>query len=208
MNDIATRRAAGLAGIAFPVLLLAAFFISSPPGGEYSSGDIAKFVDSDHRPAVFVSVYLGLLAVVALIGLLARLQDSIREALKPGAGRFFWGTAVAGAGAMAIGWMLLVTVPVATGYAGTALALDPHLVYTLCEAGWIVMFGAGGILIGVALLVLAFASRGSLPVWLTVATGVGGVAGVSAVAWFPFFLLLIWSLVVGVWLIAGARRTA
>jgi len=56
--------------------------------------------------------------------------------------------------------------------------------------------------------VLAFASRGSLPVWLTVATGVGGVAGVSAVAWFPFFLLLIWSLVVGVWLVAGARRTA
>jgi hypothetical protein len=208
VNTIATRRAAGLAGIAFPVLLIAAFFVSSPPGGEYSTGDIANFVEKGHRPAVFVSVYLGLLAVAALIGLLARLRDSIRESVKPGADRFFWGTAVAGAAALAIGWLLVLTVPVAIGYAGTALALDPQVVYTICEAGWIVMFGAGGVLIGIALVVAAFASRRALPGWLSVATGIAGVAGISSVAWFPFFVLLLWSLLIGVWLLLAGARTA
>ncbi|HEY1336992.1 MAG TPA: hypothetical protein VGF59_05750, partial [Bryobacteraceae bacterium] len=76
----------------------------------------------------------------------------------------------------------------------------------------VVGFAAGGIMLGAALLVLAVNSSGELPTWLRWLTGVAGVLGLASPAFFPFFALLLWSLVIGIWTLtsdsAAAPQTA
>jgi hypothetical protein len=69
------------------------------------------------------------------------------------------------------------------------------------------MLVAGGMLLGVALLTLAIA--GDEPGWFRVLAGVAGIGGLATPAFFPFFLLLLFGLVVGFWLlVSGGRATA
>ena len=69
------------------------------------------------------------------------------------------------------------------------------------------MFGAGGLLLGCALLTFA-AGAVTLPSWIRWTTLVAGVAALAAVAWFPFFLVYIWAIVIGVALVVIERRQA
>jgi hypothetical protein len=49
----------------------------------------------------------------------------------------------------------------------------------------------------------------TLPAWIRWTTLVAGVAGIAAIVWFPFFLVYIWAIVVGVALVAiGWRQSA
>ena len=83
---------AGIGAIAFGVLPIVAFMVANPPGGNYKASDIADFIATGHRPAVFVSVYLMLLSAVGLLVLLARLRESIAAGSRE---TLFWSFSVA-----------------------------------------------------------------------------------------------------------------
>lgn len=194
---------AGAGGIAFGVLMFVAFLVASPPGGTYSESDVADYVASGHRTAVIISIYLVLLAAVGLVCLLARLREAAAGDLA--LGPIFWGTGLAAAASLAIGWVVVAAVPVAMAFGGSDVTIEPTVAYTITEAGWGITLGAGGILLGLALIVLVLGSRATLPAWLRWTTLVAGIAGVASIAYFPYFLLLVWGLVAGVWLLAAER---
>src|SRR5262245_45003857 len=102
--------AAGVGGVLFAVLWLLAGFFTDAPGGDYSASSVADFVASDQTTAVCIGLALGLLSALGLmlllIGLRERLDDdSLSASVFRGAGML----AVAG---FAIGWVVVVAVPI------------------------------------------------------------------------------------------------
>jgi hypothetical protein len=195
--------AGGLGALAFLVLLVAAFFAASPPGGNYKPSDISKYLTNGHRPAVIVAFYLMALAVVGLLSLLRRLHDTLSGARAT----VFWGLSVAGSAAILTGFALVCAVPVAQGVGGSAVVIPATTAFTFTEAGWVVMAGAGFVLVGLALLVLVLGPS-TLPAWLRWSTLVGGFAFAAGMAWFPLPLAGLWLLVMGIWLLRSDRATA
>jgi len=197
---------AGIGGIAFAVLSVLAVVIASPLGGTYKASDAADYIAKGHRTAVFVSVYLFVLGLLGLLCLLARLRDAVgaRSDGVPAA-RIFWGASVAAVAGFAVGWALVVSAPLSLAYGGKSLVIAPNLAYLFSEAGFVLIYGAGSILLGLALIVLVLSWNGALPAWLRWATLVGGVAAVAGPAFFPFFLVLVWSLVAGISLVVAGR---
>ena len=193
---------AGLGGIAFGVLTFVAILVAAPPGGTYDANNVADYLAKGHRTAVFVSIYLMLIGLLGLVLLLTRLRDSTAGML----GSVFWGAGVAAAAGFAVGWSVIVAPPLAVAFGGNSkVSIDPVVAYTLAETGWIILIGAGGILLGFALVALMAASAAALPAWFRWFTLLAGVAGVAAVAFFPFFVVLLWSLVAGIWLLLSGR---
>lgn len=192
---------AGVGAIAFGVLLFVGMVLASPPGGSYSASDVADYVAKGHRTSVIVSIYLVVLAAVGLVCLLARLRDAIADARTAA---IFWAIGTAAVAGFVIGYALVAAVPLAIAYGGSAVTLQPTVVFTLAEAGWVVMYGAGGVLLGCALVALALRPAG-LPAWVRWSTLVAGICGLAAPLWFPFFVVLIWAVVIGVWLLAADR---
>src|SRR5436190_5289959 len=195
-----TTTLAGIGGIGFSVLTLIAFLLSSPPGGTYNVKDVADFVAKGHRAAVIVAFHVGMLGVLGLILLLAHLRRQI-AADASGAASIFWGAGVAAAASFAVGWGIICGQIVARAEAGRALAVPLDLAYLIGEIGVIMIFGAGAILIGFALIAFSLAGRVPFPSWLRWFTAAAGVASLASVAFFPFFLLLVWGIVIGVWLL-------
>jgi hypothetical protein len=194
---------AGVGALAFAALTFVASIVANLPGGTYKASNVADFVKNGHRPLVFVSIYLFVLGVLGLVLLLARLRD----VLGPGrAGSIFWALGVSSAGALLAGFVLATAVPLAMGYGGSKqVILDPKVTYVFSEAGWAVLAGAGATLLGLALLTLVVA-KAALPSWLRWATLVGAVAALAGLAFFPLALVLIWSLVTGIWLLVAAPQ--
>ena len=196
---------AGIGAVAFGVLPIVAFMIGNPPGGDYKASDVTDFLAKGHRPAVFVSVYLVLISAVGLLFLLARLRESIGEGTRA---PLFWGFSVAAVGAWMAGYALGVTPSLALAFSGGKLhSLPSPVAYTFSEAGWAIMYGAGGLLLGCALVTFAVGPV-TLPVWVRWSTLVAGIASLAAVAWFPFFLVYLWAIVIGVALVVIERREA
>jgi hypothetical protein len=73
---------AGVASIVFAVLTFVGLAIANPPGGTYKAHDAIKYVASGHHVAVFVSLYLLMLAVLGLIVLVAYLWDVVGATCK------------------------------------------------------------------------------------------------------------------------------
>ena len=148
-------------------------------------------------------MYLVLLTGVGLLLLLARL----RQAIEGSRSSLFWALGVAGVAAWIVGYALVVGVPAAYGFGGASnLHLGNDLIYVLSETGWAVMYGAGGTLLGCALIAFAVGPVAA-PAWVRWSTLVAGIAGIAAIAWFPFFLVYISAIVVGIWLfVADSRR--
>jgi hypothetical protein len=194
---------AGVGGIAFGVLTFIAFLLASPPGGTYSESDVADYLATGHRTAVVVSLYLVLLAAVGLVCLLARLREAALD--ERGLGSVFWGTGLAAATALAAGWSVVIAAPIARMIGGSDVSIEPAVAYTITQAGWAIMIGAGGTLLGLALIALVLAWSAMLPAWLRWTTLVAGIAGLVSIAYFPYFLVLVWGLVAGVWLLAADR---
>lgn len=199
-------RLAGLGGLAFGVLAFVAMMIASPPGGDYKVSDVTSYLSKGHRPAVFVSVYLMVIAVIGLVLLLARLRrtiDGSRETL-------FWGFAMASAAAWLIGYALVVATPAALAFSGgklTASTISPQMAYVFSEAGWAVMYGAGGILLGVALATLVIGAT-TVPAWVRWSTAFAAVCALAGLAWFPFFIVYLWAIVLGLWTLVAAPRAS
>lgn len=198
---------AGLAALAFSVLTIIGLLVASPPGGSYSAHDSAKYVASGHHGAVFVAGYLLLLATFALIWLLAYLRDVVFvDAASPATGRIFWGTGLCAAASLSVGWMLILGVSIAHAYGGKGVVTSAAVTYLVVEVGSAAVWGAGAVLLGFALVALVLASRGTLPTWLRIATGVAAVGGIAGFAFFPSALLILWGIVIGVWLLLAGQR--
>lgn len=198
-------RGAGLGGIAFGILAFGALIVANVPGGNYKASDVTKYLAHGHRPAVFVGAYLTLLAAVGLLLLLAQLRASIDGAR---ASSIFWGLAIGAAAAWIAGFMIIASPVFALSFSGgklSASAFSAPTVYTFAEAGFGVMYGAGGLLLGAALLTFVLA-RARVAAWVRWSIALAGVAAIAALAWFPFFLVLLWALVLGVWTLATSRQ--
>jgi len=196
---------AGIGAVAFGILPIVAFMVGNPPGGNYKASDIADFLAKGHRPAVFVSLYLVLLSGVGLLFLLARLRESIGDGERA---PLFWGFSVAAVGAWLAGYAVGISPSVALAFSGGKLhTLSAPVAYTFSEAGWAIMYGAGGLLLGCALVTWAVGPV-ALPAWVRWSTLVAGIAGLAAIAWFPFFLVYLWAIVIGVALIVIELRQA
>ena len=196
---------AGIGAVAFGVLPIVAFMVANPPGGTYKASDVADFIAKGHRPAVFLSVYLFLLSAVGLLLLLARLRESIADGSRA---TIFWGFSVAAVSAWLVGYAIAVTPSVALAFSGGKLhTLSAPVAYTFSETGWAAMYGAGGLLLGCALVTFASGAV-TLPAWIRWTTLVAGIAALAALAWFPFFLVYIWAIVIGVALVVIEWRQA
>jgi hypothetical protein len=201
-----TTTAAGIGGIAFSILTVVGFAVSLAPGGTYKESNISDYLAKGHRPAVFVAFYLGLLGVLGLICLLAQLRDAIDSTPdRQRTAAIFWGAGLAGAASFAIGWAIIGGQVVAHTEGGHSIAIAPPLTYLIGEIGVVMIFGSGAALLGFALIALGLAAPPTFPAWLRWLTLIAGVASLAGLAYFPFFLLLIWGIVIGVWLLRAGR---
>lgn len=146
------------------------------------------------------------IAVVGLVLLLARLRATIegtRETL-------FWGFSIAAAASWLVGYALVIATPAALAFSGgklSASAISPQTGFVFSEAGYAVMYGAGGILLGVALATFVI-GRAAVPAWVRWSTAVATVCALAALAWFPFFIVYLWAIVVGLWTLLAAPAEA
>lgn len=207
------RRATTIAGIgalAFSVLSFTALILVNSPGGGYAESNVTQYLAAGHFPVVLLALCLGLIGVVGLLFLLSYL----RELMGTGGdgqliGSAFWGTSVASAACFAVGWGFIAGQPVAHAEAGSVLAVPPTITHLISETGGSVMiFGSGAMLLGLALAIL-FLTPTALPTWLRWLTLVAAIAAFAGLAYFPFILVLLWGVVVGLWLLIadGGRQT-
>jgi hypothetical protein len=200
---------AGVGAILFGVLSFAGLIITNWPGRGYNESDARRFVDPANLTSPLISTLLGLVAVVGLVCLFAYFrqlaEDSSFSSLIP---QIVWGIGLAAAATFAVGWGLVSAQPLAHAEAGVDLGVSPKLTYMISEATSAIIFGPAPMLVGLALVVFALASGRALPGWLRWATLVVGVIAVASLAFFPWFVLLLWSVVIGVWLLITARRSS
>src|SRR6266576_5721635 len=201
---------AGVGAIAFAVLTFAAIFFVNWPGGGYSESISKSYVAPGNLPTALAGTSIGLIAVVGLICLLAYLKQAAEESspaitLLP---QIVWAVGLMGAASFGVGWGLVSAQPLAHVEAGVDLGVAPTLTYMISEATSAIIFGPAPMLVGLALIVLTIGAGKSLPTWLRWLTlGAGGVA-LTSLAFFTFFLFLVWSLVIGIWLLIGTRGAA
>lgn len=190
--------AAGIGALAFGILPFVGFMIANPPGGSYSVSNTIDYVAKGHRVSVFASVYFLLASAVGLVLLLTRLREAIGGGSRAS---IFNALGVAAVASWVAGYAMVVGVPAAIAFGGSSkLVLTHGVVYTFAEVGWAVMYGAGGTLLGCALI--AFASGPvAVPAWVRWTTLAAGIAGLAALAWFPFFVVYVWAIALGLWLL-------
>jgi hypothetical protein len=197
---------AGIGAIAFSISTVAALVVANPPGGNYSASVVTDYLASGHRIAVLVVMHLALIGLVGLITMLAYFRDL----LPAGTARtVFWGTGIAAAAAFAAGWSIVGGQVVAHWEGGSAITIPLAVTYLVGEIGDVLIYGAGAVLLGCALLVLVLNARGLLPTWLRWTTAAAGIAGIAGLAFVTFYLLMLWGIAVGLWLVTrGLRSTS
>jgi len=205
---VSHSRLGGIGGLTFGILGFVGLLVGNAPGGNYTAADVSSFLAKGHRPAVFVSAYLVLLSAAGLLLLLSRLRGSL-----DGAGprsSLFWGFSVAAATAWMAGYAIVIGPAVALAFSGgklTSSALSGPTVYTFVESGFGVMYGAGGFFLACALIAFTV-GRVRVPAWVRWATGIAAVTSLAGIAWFPFFLVYLWAVALGVWALAKDRSAA
>jgi hypothetical protein len=187
-----TRRAAGLALIAYGLGTLFAFAPNSP-GGDYSDAAVATFVSRGHMWAAFAFAYLGVFSALALLVFGLGLRDevgSLRDA--------FFALTVVGATASLVGFFLSggVAVSMAEGGAAVRSGVSHPVVYTLTETGNLLSVCAPALCVGVASLILVRRAA-ELAGWLKVVTVVAAGCGILAPFYFTYLVYLLWVLVFG-----------
>ena len=206
MNRSATL-AGGIGSIAFGVLTFVAFFFGGPIGGNYAAADVSAYISSGHLPVAVAMALVGLIGVAGLICLGAYLRQRA-ESESPGSiwPQVVWGLVLGAAICFAVSWGVFVSQPIGNAESGINLNIPPTITYAIAISGDEVVFESAATLLGFALIVVAVANLPRFPAWLRWSTLVVGVLGITSLAFFTFFPLLIWGIVVGVWLLAGIRR--
>jgi hypothetical protein len=195
---------AGIGAIAFSISTVVALTIANSPGGDYDASNVTDYLASGHRIAVLVVVHLALIGLVGLILMLAHFRDLLPAGTARSA---FWGTGLAAAGAFAVGWSIIGGQVVAHWEGGSAITIPLAVTYLISEVGSVLIYGTGALLLGCALIILMLNTRGLLPSWLRRTTLAAGVAGIAGLAFITFYLLMLWGIMVGVWLVLRAVRS-
>ena len=197
------RKLAGIGAIIFGGLFIPGMIFGNVPGGDYDAGDVADFVASGHRTNVYISIALMALAVVGLLLVTAYLSGTyFGEGVS---GRIAWGTGLLAAAALIIGLGVAYT-PAMSLAVGGGPSIDPEVSYTIMQAGLGVMFFVGGIMLGVSLLALAIGGHAA-PTWVRAVSGLVGLLALFSIMFFPFFAVLLWGLIIGIWLLASTPPT-
>src|SRR5438132_54468 len=118
-----------------------------------------------------VSIYLFGASVIGLMLLMDFLSETFMDAGP--AKRTARAAGFLAAGSFLIGWSLYFA-PFTSVLSGGP-AIDPAIGYTFVNAGFVVLFGAGGMLLGIALLTLAMWGSGA-PNWVRAVNGLGGLS--------------------------------
>ena len=119
-----------------------------------------------------------------------------------------WGLMLGAAVCFAVSWGVFVSQPIGNNEAGTNLNIPPTITYAIGISGDEVLFESAATLLGLALILAAIANLPRLPAWLRWSTLVVGVLGITSLAFFTFFPLLLWAIVVGIWLVARNPQLA
>jgi hypothetical protein len=192
----------------FTVALVVGFTFFGPRGGSYTASSMANFIGQSSTNMI-ISIYLFGASTIGLLVLMAYLTETF---MSGGSHiRLTWGASTLAAGSFLIGWSLYFA-PFTSIISGGP-AIDPAITYTFVNAGFVVLFGAGGMLLGIALLMLTMLGSAA-PTWVRALNALGGLAALlswafllaskwSASQWFPipFYIVLLWGLVIGVWLL-------
>lgn len=177
-------------------------------GGNYAAADVASYISSGHLVVAIAMALCGLLGAAGLICLGAYLRQRA-ESEKPGElwPQVIWGLTLGAAICFAVSWGIFVSQPVGNNEALTNLKVPPTITYAIGITGTEVMFESAATLLGFALILVAVANLPRLPAWLRWSTLVIGVLGITSLAFFTFFPLMIWAIVTGGWLLAADRRS-
>lgn len=194
------RRVAGIGGIAFAVFLTVTLAYAATKGGEYTAANVAAFVDQS-LTTILISFFLIAISIIGLVVLMAYLSETGFGADR--LGRLAWGTGLLGAASLLIGWVLQFAPSVSLQ--GGVPALDPAISMTFIYAGYAVFYAAGGMLLGIAILTLAIGGH-AMPMWVRAFSALAGLIGIFSVANIPFYVVLLWGLVVGIWLLVSPPR--
>jgi hypothetical protein len=201
-----STRIAGIGALGFAVLTILALAVANPPGGSYSLKDITNYTAKSHRPAAFVSVYLALIGVIALLLMLSALRELAGDSPRQKrAAQIFWSAGLAAAAVLAVGWCIELLIPLSRALGG-AKPIAPQVAYEFTQAGTVIIWGAGFFLLGCSLIAFAFASA-TIPAWWRWIAAIGGVTGILSTAFFPSFILALCVVVLGVGLLVH-RGTA
>lgn len=204
-------RPAGVGALTFAVSLVVGFTLFGPKGGRYSAAEIDSFL-AQTSSGLIISIALLVISVIGLIVVMAHLSET-----SSGTGRrAIWATSLVAAASFLIGWGLYLSPYTSIRSGGPAL--DPGVSYVFLSAGMVTLFGVGGIALGIALITLAV-SGGVTPVWVRATSGFAGVSALItwpflvALQWSPnqwlpgpFYLVILWGLIMGVWLLVSPGR--
>ena len=198
------RRLAGIGSLVFTVLLVAGAIAANAPGGNYHANDVADFVAKGHRSVVMLSLFLIAGAVVGLLVVMAYLCESSFG--KGRSGRIAWGTSLLAAGSFLTGWAIMITPSMSIALGGGP-GIDPKVSYTIMQAGWAVFLVVSGMMLGISFLTLAIVGHAA-PTWMRAFTGIVGLLALASVAFFPFWAVFLWGLVIGIWLLVSSPEQA
>ena len=195
----------------FALSLVVGFTLFGPKSGHYSALEIDRFAGQSPT-ALIISVYLLVLSVIGLMVLIAYLCDA--WILHGPQGRITWGASLGASGSFLIGWAVYLAAPMSQLAGGPSL--DPGIGYALLSGGMLVLFGVGGTMLGIALITLATGGTAA-PTWARMFTGLTGLAALSSWAFLlatgwspnqwlpgPFYVVILWGLVIGVWLVVSS----
>lgn len=190
------------------------FTLFGPKSGAYSVAATADFVGQS-ATGIAISIYLFVAATIGLVLLMSCLSEAYLVDVRHK--RIAWGTSLLAAVAVTIGWGLYLAPWTAVNAGGPAI--DPGVSYALISAGFIILFGVSGILLGVALLTLAIGGQAA-PTWVRVSSGLAGLSAVSSWGFLvvghwspnqwlpvPYYFVVLWGLAIGVWLLSSPSRT-
>ena len=197
-----THRTTGAALLLYGVATFGATTLIAAPGGDYDGSVVADFVDTGHAPVAFAAGYLGCLGALAVLPFVLGLRPRLGAS-----GDLAWGLGVAATTTGVIGWFLTAGVSVAMAEGGSTAreGVPLPVVYTLTEIGNLIGWCAPALFVGLVAILLS--RSGLLPRWLGVFSGVAGVCGILAPFFFTYFVFLLWTLVLGVSLLADRVST-
>lgn len=200
---------AGIGAVAFGILTFVAFALSDSPASTYRASDVANYLASGHRVTGIAAMYLGWLGVLGLICMLAHLRGYVGDVPGEGmAASVFWGAGIAAVTSFALGWSVDGGQIIAHLEGGKDLTVAPQVTALISEVGSVLfIFGSGSALLGFGLIALMLGSRQTLPGWLRWLTLVAGLCGMAGPAFFTLFLVLVWSIIVGCWLLVTVRSS-
>lgn len=202
MSASSIPRSAGIGLLVYAATTFTAFMFSGAPGGDYAADRVASYVDPGHAPVAFVlwsAAGLGALALVPFGAGLRRL---------PGIGSPLMALTTVGAALSATGAWLAGGVEVGMIEGGGAVrsGAPAAVVYLVTEIGNAMAVCGPAMCVGI--VGIALAVRRAVPAWLGVLSVIGGVCGILAPFFTPYFVYLLWVLVLGVVLITGPRAKA